>query len=306
MNSLKKIKHNLRRLRLGVGAKQNMRRQYSVAGFKLYFPDDHQLEQYQSIWHLYDRALGLIAKSVLQKYPHTTAIDIGANVGDSAALIQAFQPVPTLCIEGNPEYFEYLEANAQIIGNIEIADCFIGPDQVPVALDAIASHGGTSSIVDAIGAEGMFTSELQSLASVLQHFPQFQNSKLLKIDTDGFDFTIIQQSREFIEQVQPIIHFEYEILSGRDRAEQGLQTIDLLMQLGYQQFAIYDNFGNYLISLSSQHYQQFEDLTHYLISNHYKSGRPAVYYFDICAFAASDLDLFEQIRAEYRNYSPPH
>ncbi|MEY3402197.1 MAG: hypothetical protein RLZZ86_1812, partial [Cyanobacteriota bacterium] len=105
-----------------------MNKQYKVARHNLFFPHNHKLEQYQNTWKLYDRILGIIAKYVFVKYPDTTAIDIGANVGDTAALIQEFQPIPTLCIEGNPEYFSFLERNAQIIGNIEIAYCFIGKD----------------------------------------------------------------------------------------------------------------------------------------------------------------------------------
>ncbi|MDX2243452.1 MAG: FkbM family methyltransferase [Leptolyngbyaceae cyanobacterium bins.302] len=270
-----------------------MTKQYNVAGFNLYFPDDHLLERYQSTWHLYDRTLGIIAKAVSTKYPNMTAIDIGANVGDSAALIQEFQPIPTLCVEGNPEYLQYLEENSKIIGNVEIADYFIGDEDASIALDAVESHGGTTSIINSINAEGFFISQLRSFQSLLIEFPLFKGSKLFKIDTDGFDFKIIKASQKFIRNSQPIVYFEYDISFAKDGSSEGLSVIELLMDLGYVKFAIYDNFGNHLINLSSQDKQIFFDLTNYLFSSRHESGQPVIYYFDICAFPEVDLDIFQ-------------
>lgn len=275
-----------------------MAKQYNVAGFDLYFPDDHLLEKYQSIWHLYDRALGIIVKFISTKYPKMTAIDIGANVGDSAALIQEFQTIPTLCVEGNPEYLKYLEENAKIIGNIEIADCFIGDDGLSVALDAMENYSGTTSIVNAISTESSSTSQMRSLQSLLVDFPRFQDSKLLKIDTDGLDFKIIRVCEAFIKQVNPIIYFEYDTSSIKDGCLQGLETIEFLADLGYQKFAIYDNFGNYMVSLDHRDRQYFIDLTNYLFSSCYKSGKPVIYYYDICAFTEVDLDILRGIHPE--------
>ncbi|MFM5943898.1 MAG: FkbM family methyltransferase, partial [Dolichospermum sp.] len=139
------------------------------------------------------------------------AIDIGANVGDTAALIQEFQPIPTLCIEGNPEYFSFLERNAQIIGNIEIAYCFIGEDGETVDLKKIVSQNGTTSINNALGKSGENISIMQSLGSVIEEFSSFKNSKILKIDTDGLDLEIIRMSQDVIGNLKPVVYFEYDI-----------------------------------------------------------------------------------------------
>ena len=276
-----------------------MSRLYSVAGFNLRLPDDHKLEEYQSVWHLYDRVLGVVAKRIAAKYPQMTAIDIGANVGDSAALIQEFQPVPTLCIEGNPEYLEYLVENAKVVGNIEIADCFIGNEGSSVTLDEIASYGGTTSILGAVDVEGVLTVPMVSLQSLLAKFPQFQNSRLLKIDTDGFDFSIIESSKEFLKHVRPVVYFEYDISFAEDDFRQALSALQLLADLGYSKFSIYDNFGNHIVSLNAKDRQYFFDLTNYLLLNRVKSGQPVVYYFDICAFPEIDLDIFDSVYAEF-------
>ena len=274
-----------------------MNKQYKVARHNLFFPHNHKLEQDQNTWKLYDRILGIIVKYVFLKYPDTTAIDIGANVGDTAALIQEFQPIPTLCIEGNPEYFSFLERNAQIIGNIEIAYCFIGEDGETVDLEKIFSQNGTTSISNALGKSGENISIMQSLASVIEEFSPFKNSKVLKIDTDGLDLEIIRMSKDVIGNLKPVVYFEYDISFNfkNNSLHDAINILNFLGDLGYRRFMIFDNFGNHISSLCDYDQEHFFDLTNYLFSNLYKSGQPAVYYFDICAFHAEDIDIFQNV-----------
>ena len=274
-----------------------MSKEYQIGRYQIILPSDHLLDAYQSTWLRYDKALGYIAHAIFEKYPKSSAIDIGANVGDSAALIRQYSDIPVLCIEGNPNFIEYLKQNALRIGGIEIDKCFVGNDGELVNLDRMFSSGGTASIVDAIESfEGTAVVPTKSLASILSHYPSFQNSKLLKIDTDGFDFYIIQTSIEVINKLCPVLYFEYDITFNHKGEEAGLEAIQTLFDIGYEYFIVYDNYGNYLISLSNQEYDRFLDLTAYLASNRKKSGTPAVHYFDICAFTDNDIDLFEAIR----------
>ena len=273
-----------------------MPKEYIIGRHQLLLPDDHQLDQYQARWHRYDTALGYIAQVIFQKYPQASAIDIGANVGDSSALIQTYQDVPILCIEGNPEFLEYLHHNAALIGNIEVEESFVGNDGDIVNFENMDSHDGTASIVNAVNSDGLFLTELKSLERILQEHPTFQNSKLLKIDTDGFDFSIIQTSISVIGNLSPVLFFEYDIFFTSDARDESLKTLQVLFECGYKSFIVYDNYGNYLLSLSSQDYDKFIDLNTYLFSNRFASGMAAVYYLDICAFAEADTDLFEKIR----------
>ncbi len=81
---------------------------YRIGRFELTLPADHPIDRYQKTYRLYDRVLGDIAHAVAAKYPDTTAIDIGANVGDTAALLCRDQDFPVLCIEGSPHFLKYL------------------------------------------------------------------------------------------------------------------------------------------------------------------------------------------------------
>jgi FkbM family methyltransferase len=282
-----------------------MYKYYLVGRHCIRLPQDHALDRYQAQWKRYDTSLGYIAREVFQKYPHSSSIDIGANVGDTAALIQKHQDVPVLCIEGNPEFLEYLDFNASIIGNVVNVRCFVGKDGAVVDLDNMSSQNGTASIVNAISSDTIVLEKpsetataqiVSSLSSILQKHSSFQNAKLLKTDTDGYDFTIIQQSIDVISKLRPVIHFEYDVCFTTAGCQEALDTVEMLFTNGYNKFIVYDNFGNYLMSFSSPTLENFVDLNSYLISNRIKSGTPAVYYLDICAFTNEDSDLFEKIR----------
>lgn len=275
-----------------------MSKHYTIGQYTILLPPDHPLDRYQKNWRRYDTALGYIAQTVAQKYADSAAaIDIGANVGDSAALIRSLADIPVLCIEGNPEFLEYLEQNAATIEKIAIATCFVGQDGNVVDLEQIISERGTASIAASASTEQpLWFVEMHSLNTILQLYPQFQTAKLLKIDTDGFDFSIIRSSINVLSKLQPVLHFEYDISFNSQGDIESLEAIQILLESGYQGFIVYDNFGNYVMSLSSDIMSAFRDLNTCLLSNQRKSGTPSIYYFDICAFTTQDTDLFEQIR----------
>ncbi|HIK17498.1 MAG TPA: FkbM family methyltransferase [Leptolyngbyaceae cyanobacterium M33_DOE_097] len=276
---------------------QHREKTYQIGAFALTLPLDHKLDVYQANWKRYDTALGYISQAIFEKYPDHTAIDIGANVGDTAALIRTYnKEVPLLCVEGNPEFITYLESNTQQLGNVQIATCFIGEDNQAVDLNQISSQSGTASVVNATQAQSSKTIPMQSLTKLLQEHPQFQTAKLLKIDTDGYDFTIIQTSLPILASHQPVLFFEYDPFITPTGVSDSLKTVEALITVGYERFIVYDNFGNYLLSLSATDRDRFCDLNAYLKSSRYKSGKVIIYYFDICAFSQQDVDLFEQIR----------
>lgn len=269
---------------------------YSVGKYSLLLPIEHPLEHYQATWKRYDTALGYIAKAVFDKYPNASAIDIGANVGDSAALIRSHADVPVLCIEGSPVFTPYLKQNASTIGGLEIEACFVGNEDGSVALDCVNHSSGTASISAISDAGCSDKIPVKSLRTILELHSTFQTAKFLKIDTDGFDFPIINTSSELINLMKPVLYFEYDITFKEKAQTQAVNTLEMLCDQGYERFMIYDNFGNYLMSLSKVDRDKFMDLTAYLVSNRKVSNTPAVYYFDVCAFSANDIDVFETVR----------
>lgn len=276
---------------------QSQAKKYKVANHEILLPIDHMLDRYQSRWKRYDTVLGNISKIVFTKYRNSTAIDIGANVGDSAALINQYVNVPILCIEGHPDFIPFLKHNALIIGNIDIAPYFIGEDDQTVSLDNVSSKGGTASITNATTSRNPEKNiQLKSLKSILDAYPQFRQPKLIKIDCDGFDFEIILNSIVTIRSIRPVICFEYDISFRSNGINEAVSTIDKLVESDYSHFLVYDNFGNYLISIDYNLRDRFDDLNHCLKCNRYQSGEVTIYYLDVYAFHRYDYDLFIEAR----------
>jgi FkbM family methyltransferase len=275
-------------------------REYQVGRHKVLLPAGHCLDRYQRTWRRYDLALGLIAQSVRDKYPDATAIDVGANVGDSAARMCERDDMPVLAIEGSSTFLPYLRTNARRIGDhVEIYEGYVGPESTEVDLAAVTTAGGTSSIVPAVGGGG--THQVRTLGSVLESYPRFGKSRLLKIDTDGFDFAIIDSSLDWIASARPVIFFEYHTGFGAEDEARSLDAVAALMRMGYDRFLVYDNFGNLLIS--ADRIGTFAELNAYLRSN--RRHGVAIHYFDVCGFHEHDRDMFDAIHHHEMTVSPP-
>lgn len=255
---------------------------------------DSRISSYKRAYQLYDSALGDIARAVRAKYSNLHAIDIGANVGDTAALIRRYSEIPVLCIEGDPLLFPILTENAAILGpGVTIERSFVGLDGQAVDPGLIGDLGRTASLVAATKDEG--TIKLRSLQSILKDHPAFRSAKLLKTDTEGYDFDILQQSSEFIRNSKPVIFFEYDPHFRPTEPKAGLAIIRMLIDTGYSDFVYYDNFGNFLVHVKAAQLSVLSDLHNYLASN--RAFGIAVYYFDVCAFHHEDADLAIAVRS---------
>jgi FkbM family methyltransferase len=246
----------------------------------------------RSAYQLYDTALARIASSLKAKYPALHAIDIGANVGVTPAVIRESAEIPVLCIEGDPVLLPILTENVARLGpGIVIEPSFVGPEGKAVNLNLADDLGRNASLVGAVDPRGSV--KLRSLRAILADHPQFCSAKLLKTDAEGFDFDIVRQSLEFIQQAKPAVFFEYNPHFRADEPRAGLETIEALIRVGYSDFFYYDNFGHFLLHSDASNSSIFSDLDSYLASN-MRYG-PAVWFFDICALHQEDTDLVPRI-----------
>jgi FkbM family methyltransferase len=264
---------------------------YAVGGKQIVLPHDHPLENYQSHWRRYDLVLADITRVVSQKYASLAVIDIGANVGDSAALIRRDVPCPVLCIEGHPSFLPFLHHNAALLGeNVFVEDSFVGTETV---LEYVEASNGTASLVSsaatAASAKAGRTFHATTLATILQKHPQFAGSKLLKIDTDGFDFPIIVAAADFLQQMRPIVYFEYDPSFSPDDSSESEEALEILFTAGYVHFLVFDNFGNPLARIEGPDRLRFAELNAFLKSN--RENGVATYYLDVCAIHRDDDDL---------------
>jgi FkbM family methyltransferase len=272
----------------------------TIGRYTIELPSGSALLRYQKQFKRYDMALGEISYLIAQKYVDLCAIDIGANVGDTAATIRKYADIPVLCVEGDTSVVEILRRNIRQFGeDVEIEPSFISDDELPVQQDRISGAGHNASIVNAGRESGEIRT--RTIHSILNQHSRFRSAKLLKIDAEGFDFRIIQNASEWLQVARPVIFFEYNPTFTLNDPIAGPATINCLGDIGYEYFLYFDNFGNYLTSLRVDEQDHMIDLHAYLLSN--QRFGIVVYYFDICAVHRDDASLVSAIRRNQLNIS---
>jgi FkbM family methyltransferase len=255
---------------------------YVVGPWTITLPFEHRLPSYRRDWRMYDQPLRLIADGLRSLGDDVCAIDVGANVGDSAALISADGRIPVLCVEGDPLYLPYLRRNAAVMGlHVFIEECFVDSREGFVDPAELDRGDGTTSAVRALDRPAKSGVPVRRLEQLVKRHPAFDRADLIKLDTDGRDFEILLSHERYLEERMSVLFFEYALEHSPTDTERSLQCIDMLFRIGYKRMVVFDNFGNRLFSTSSA--EVFGELNLYLLSNA-RYGR-AVYYFDVCAIA---------------------
>jgi FkbM family methyltransferase len=259
---------------------------YSLGGHALLLPFSHDLPVFRWRFPDYSANLARVAEQVAAKYPELTIVDIGANVGDSVALIRERVAAPTLCIEGDPAYLACLDANVAGLQAVVVAREYVGR---PNGRDALVSRsaGGTASLV--AGGDGDFV-RLRPLSALLEEHPRFLRSKLVKIDTDGMDSEIVLSELDWVAVARPVLFLEYDPDLAARAGQRSFALFEGVRGAGYRFAAVYENTGDYLLSVDLEDTRILVDLHSFLI------GRGGQRYFDLCLFHADDADLFEVVR----------
>ena len=203
---------------------------YRVGAVELELPLSHELPFYQHDHPRYDRQLGPIAAEL-----GGPVVDVGANVGDSAAAIRAESDVPILCVEGDPGFFALLERNARAIGGVELEQALVeGP-----ARGLLQRGAGTAHVV-----EGECELPSKPLAQILDEHPAFARPALIKLDTDGMDVPILLANLALLERIRPVLFFEYDPHLGADP-----DVFERLREAGYATADWYENTGEHVATL---------------------------------------------------------
>lgn len=260
---------------------------YRIRDYDFQLPFSHKLPFYVRDFPQYSLNIIKIARGIKKKYPDLKAIDIGANIGDTVLLLRRGGDFAILAIEGDEEYSILLERNTAPLKEVIRVKAFIGESKDSQKVGLIKSSGSgrlSRNFQDSIS--------LVSLESVLNRHNDFLMAKFIKIDTDGFDYRILQSSREFLVKARPVIFFEYDPYLAALQGDDCFKVFALFRDLGYKKMLVYNNFGDYMLSLDIDNFNLIEEV-HCMFLN--KDGDS---YCDICVFHCEDIDIFEKIRAE--------
>jgi FkbM family methyltransferase len=258
---------------------------------RIAFPLSHNLLLYQRERKEYSANLTRVSTAVLSKYPHLRAVDVGGNIGDSVLLMRVAGVFPILTIEGDERFHRYLVENTADQPHISIERSFVCPDGC-APLVAI-QDGGTTRLMEQTG-RGTTAARQRSLQAILRDHPEFSSAKLMKIDADGMDFTILHSALEWASAARPVLFFEYDPTLSRGRSPNGVETVRSLAERGYEYALAWDNHGKFLLGAALNQWELFADLDAYV------RDPGAVLYWDLCCFHREDSDIFDTLHSSER------
>jgi FkbM family methyltransferase len=263
-----------------------------VGLYALWANQEHPIQEYLTLHKHYSRNLPRLAKYIEDKYPTYTIIDIGANIGDSVALIRSADVNQHIyCVEGESAYYKLLQRNVEQFTHVTTIESFLGENEQTAAIAAQVSQG-TAKLSHQAGKQ-IIVQKLDDLVNT----HQISAVKLLKIDTDGFDFKILRGGFNLIANEKPVLFFEYDAVYLEEQGEHGTEIFEQLKNFGYNQVIYYDNYGKLLISITTQDTSQIKQLYNYM-----RRHEGAFPYYDIAIFHQDDDALADQIISQETDF----
>jgi FkbM family methyltransferase len=262
---------------------------YRIGSSTIGMPLSHDLPYHQKMFPQYSLNLGRIATILRKAWPDLAAVDVGANVGDSVAILRSGGPIPVLAIEGNRHFFEMLQDNAKQLGPDLFLRCVMVGTAPGEGRGAMKEYGGSAYYVE--GKKDSIPVPFETLTRLIDGTPELGSRKLLiKIDTDGLDCQIIKSEEPLLAGRRPVVFFEYDPFHFKRYGDDGFSVFDAFRRAGYSDLLVYENNGDLLISLGLDQETQLGEL------HDFYSGRRGERYADICAFHREDSGIFEAVR----------
>lgn len=223
-----------------------------VQGVDLYLPWSHLLPDYAKSRPTYGQNLVELAASLaapMAAGEQLQLLDIGANVGDSAAQIIARTGARALCVEADPYWTRYLQANLGHNPDVAIEEVLLTAEETEAGPVAPQRVGGTTHFVASAvnGAKAPI-----SVARLRAAHPDFAQLRLVKSDTDGFDPVLVPAVVRAWSDVTPVVFFEFDPILARDNSPGDPNQVWAdLADLGYEQLVVWDNAGDPLGRLAT-------------------------------------------------------
>ena len=223
----------------------------------------HQLPIYTVQNQLYDTAISRIINAVKSdKILHI--IDVGANVGDTAASILNTNPnVKILCIEGNSFFSNLLKLNFINDNRVIIEESFCSDvtDDDKISID---TKRGTASLNS--NSSKIIEVSFYKLDDLFKKQKHLNTVDLIKVDTDGFDYKVLRGCHNLIHQFKPLVFFELDKSFLSNNKEDVMSIFDFFKFYEYQAFLIYDNYGYLLGIYTFEQINVVENIINYVDS----------------------------------------
>jgi|GEM_PF-2906758 len=205
----------------------------------IYAPYDHPLDLYMEAHPYYDHWLPEAAALVCGHRPDGVVIDVGANVGDTIARIRRRGVTNRIvAVEASDHYFSILRRNAEAFaaqfGSVELLCAFVGNPNHSLTLQPGTGTAGTRIADEPAGSVREIP--VRRLSELTADVPCF-----VKIDTDGYDASILGTDLEWLGRHKPVIWAETWIDTGEALAQ--WERVISALQSVYTRYILFDNVG---------------------------------------------------------------
>jgi FkbM family methyltransferase len=253
-------------------------------GRRMRMPTEHPLPAILQNYPQYNRPLALAVKALGSAFSGNAGlavIDVGANIGETVAVIEQLTPnVSYLCIEADQDIARICQFNHRDNVLVQTVQCFIGEQEGALVhlQDDGRANPSTKLASQADLNDNSHHGRLMRLDTVARSFAEDHNGlSLIKVDTEGYDFSVLRSGQALLERYRPALYFEWfpELLIGLQ--EQVWDGFDYLEKLGYKHFVFFSGQGDYYCHLSNPDHFTLTSLASTASQN------KALLYFDVFA-----------------------
>ena len=270
-------------------------------GRSMRMPAEHPLPAVLHLFPQYNRPLAMAIKAIASSSSGNadlTVVDVGANIGETVAVIEQLIPdVSYLCIEADEDIARICKFNHRNNPRVQTEHCYIGENTGTLVIlhDDGRANPTTKLIDQANFDESSDYGRLVRLDSVAGPFADAHNAlSLIKVDTEGYDFSVLRSGATLIEHYRPALYFEWFPDLLADLQEQVWSGFDFLEGMGYLHFVFFSSQGDYYCHLSKPDHFILKSLASTASQN------KSLLYFDV--FTSTDeavcLRLVELITAK--------
>lgn len=218
----------------------------TVQGVEMVLPWSHRLPDYARSEPEYGQNLPRLAQALVEvDGVEVVALDIGANIGDSALQILEVADGRVLCVEADSFYLDFLRQNVGHDPRVAIEDALLitAADQAAMVPKRV---GGTTRFVVDEASTG--SARTVSMDELRQRHPEFDAMRLVKSDTDGHDVNLVPAVARAYAHSRPVLFFEYDHELSRLAGHEPERVWAELEELGYDLVRIWDNGGRPLLT----------------------------------------------------------
>jgi FkbM family methyltransferase len=230
------------------GSKSSKMSTVMVGGKAIKIPQGSPLCHYYQTQPRMNYSLGTIAAMIQDRFPAAWAMDVGANVGDTLAVIKGQASLPVICVEGDGICFEILQENARLFDLVFLHQTFLAEKLGEAEMDA-QKVGWNQTLVPARSGTPAQKFLFDTVDHLISGMSQRVVVKLLKVDTEGHDLRIIRGAEEVLKRDKPVLSFELNRENLEPLGDSVGDFFDFLVSLGYRRFLLSDSFGRLICFL---------------------------------------------------------